>query len=94
MSVLDRFLGWMSLKPKHKMSKDDFHPNNFINHPYKTIDVLLRCLEEFGFKEKDWRIRVSYRIHNPCCQDWGSILSLFLRRKMASKFNCHVSSQM
>lgn len=39
------------------MAQSDFKANNFINHPYKTLDILQRELKKLGFTENDWKIR-------------------------------------
>jgi hypothetical protein len=58
MSLVTRFLDWINLKPKSKMSKENFQPNNIIRHRYQKQEILVECLKSFSFREKDWTIRV------------------------------------
>lgn len=38
------------------MENEPFKPNNIIKHRYEKTDILERCLKEFGFDPKKWRI--------------------------------------
>ncbi|KAK9781350.1 hypothetical protein SCARD494_14123 [Seiridium cardinale] len=57
MALFSRLLDCITFKSQPKMPDANFLANNFVNHPYQNVDVLKKCLERFGFKDKDWKIR-------------------------------------
>ncbi|KAK9415043.1 hypothetical protein SUNI508_10648 [Seiridium unicorne] len=57
MAPFSRLLDCITFKSKPKMTDTNFLANNFVNHPYQKVDVLKKCLERFGFKDKDCKIR-------------------------------------
>lgn len=58
-TVAEKLKSLIGIKTRPKMTNEKFQPNNIIRHRYEKTDILERCLKEFGFDPKKWRINVS-----------------------------------